>query len=238
VMIRTRAHVMLYDAGPSWPGGDAAQWSVLPALSALGVRRIDALMISHGHADHSGGAGSVLARYPGTPGWGGYGVEHERMRPCRAGVSWTWDGVRFSTLHPAEGFRGGLNDGSCVVLVEGPGGRALLTGDIEARGERALLGTHARLPADVVIAPHHGSRTSSAPALVASARPAWVVFSTNWNNRWGFPADVIVDRWQRAGALPLSTAKHGEILLRFDPGGPAPPVLRRRQECRAWLDCA
>jgi competence protein ComEC len=235
VLVRTRDHVMLYDAGPSWPGGDAAAWTVLPAMGALGVRRLDALVISHGHADHMGGAGSVLAAFPGTRSWGGHGVEG---RPCRAGLSWAWDGVRFSVLHPAQDFHGGKNDGSCVMLIEGPGGRVLLTGDIEARGERALLGRHARLPVDVVIAPHHGSRTSSGAPLVAATRPAWVVFSTNWRNRWGFPAESVVERWQGAGAMPLSTERHGEVKLRFDRQGPRPPVVRRQLDCRPWLDCA
>jgi biopolymer transport protein ExbB/TolQ len=86
------------------------------------------------------------------------------------------------------------------------------------------------MPADLVVAPHHGSRTSSGPALVAATRPAWVVFSTNWRNRWGFPAPAVVERWQRAGAVPLSTERHGEILIRFDPHGPRaaidPPPVR------------
>jgi competence protein ComEC len=73
---------------------------------------------------------------------------------------------------------------------------------------------------------------------VAATRPAWVVFSTNWRNRWGFPADRVVERWQHAGALPLSTDRHGEIVIRFDVRGPQPPVARRQAACRAWLDCA
>ncbi len=238
VLVRTHERVLLYDAGPSWPGGDAAEWTILPALRALGVRRLDALLLSHGHADHVGGAESVLGRFPGTPTWAGYGVERDGDRACRDGLSWAWDGVRFSMLHPAEGFRGGLNDGSCVLLIEGPGGRVLLTGDIEAAGERALLRDRGRLPMDLLVAPHHGSRTSSGAALVAATRPAWVVFSTNWRNRWGFPAEPVVARWQHAGALPLSTERHGEILVRFGPHGPAPPVVRRQAACRAWLDCA
>ncbi|MFU8896354.1 MAG: DNA internalization-related competence protein ComEC/Rec2 [Gammaproteobacteria bacterium] len=238
VLVRTEQHVLLYDAGPAWPGGDAAAWTVLPAMRALGLRRLDALVISHGHADHMGGARSVLAAFPGTPRWNGFGAEQERGHPCRAGQSWAWDGVRFSILHPPEGFVGGANEGSCVLLIEGPGGRVLLTGDIETRGERALLTARGRLPVDLVVAPHHGSRTSSAPPLVAATQPAWVVFSTNWRNRWGFPAEAVVARWRRAGALPLSTERHGEIVVRFDRTGPRPPVVRRHSECRAWLDCA
>jgi competence protein ComEC len=238
VLVRTRQHALLYDMGPSWPGGDAATHSVLPALRALGLRRLDALVVSHGHADHMGGLPTVLAAFPGTPAWVGYGAEGGGHPPCRAGQRWHWDGVSFSILHPGEGFRGGLNDGSCVLLIEGPGGRVLLTGDIEARGERALLRAHPWLPVDLVVAPHHGSRTSSSPALVASTRPAWVVYSTNWRNRWGFPAPAVVERWQLAGTLPYSTERHGEIAVRFEPHGPVPPAALRQSACRAWLDCA
>lgn len=238
VLVRTRDHALLYDAGPAWPGGDAADWTVLPAMRSLGLDRLDALLVSHGHADHQGGAATVHAAFADLPAWGGFGADHAGSRPCRAGLGWSWNGVRFSVLHPAEGFRGGQNDGSCVLLVEGPGGRALLAGDIEARGERALLAAHGRLPVDLVVAPHHGSRTSSGPPLVAATRPAWTVFSTNWRNRWGFPAEAVVDRWRRAGAMPLSTDRHGEILVRFEPHGPSPPRLRRATECRVWLECA
>ena len=237
VLVRTRDHALLYDAGPAWPGGDAAAWSVLPALRALGVRRLDRMVLSHGHADHAGGAATVQASFPATQAVGGHGAEDVAGRRCPAGAAWAWNGVRFTLLHPEPGFRGGTNDGSCVLLVEGPGGRALLTGDIEARGERAVLRRRPRLPVDVVVAPHHGSNTSSGPALVAATRPAWVVFSTNWKNRWGFPAAPVRARWQSAGATLLSTERHGEIVLHFSPHGPAPPELRRRQACRPWLDC-
>jgi len=238
VMVRTTHKTLLYDAAASWPGGDAAEWTVVPAMRALGIRRLDVLMISHGHADHIGGARTINAAFPEATAWGGHDTSSVTQNVCRPGLSWSWDGVRFSVLHPAKSFRGGTNDGSCVLLVEGAGGRALLTGDIEVRGERALLGATPRIPVDVVIAPHHGSKTSSGPGLVVATQPAWVVFSTNWRNRWGFPAATVVRRWQAAGAVPLSTERHGEILMRFPPGGAVVPVLRRNSACRAWLDCS
>jgi competence protein ComEC len=236
-LVRTRSRLLLFDAGPAWPGGDAGARTVLPAVRALGLGQLHVLVISHGHADHAGGARAVSMAFPRAAKLAGYGAEHDGTRPCRDGQSWAWDGVRFSLLHPAEGFRGGLNDGSCVLLVDASGGRVLLTGDIESAGERALLRRYPGLPVDLVVAPHHGSRSSSGAALIAATRPAWVVFSTGWRNRWGFPAEAVVARWRRAGALPFSTDRNGESAVQFMPHGPGPPQTRRQLECRAWLDC-
>lgn len=237
VLARTRDHLLLFDAGPAWPGGDAGARTVLPAMRALGLGRLDRLVVSHGHADHAGGAAAVSAAFPRALRLSGYGAELAGSRPCRAGQSWAWDGVRFSVLHPAPGFRGGLNDGSCVLLIEASGGRVLLTGDIEAAGERALLRPDPRLPVDLLLAPHHGSRSSSGAALIAATRPAWVVFSTGWRNRWGFPDEAVIERWRGAGAALWSTDRHGELAIHFAPHGPQPPQARRRLACRAWLDC-
>jgi competence protein ComEC len=93
------------------------------------------------------------------------------------------------------------------------------------------------LRVDAVVAPHHGSTTSSGAPLVGATRPAAVVFSTNWKNRWGFPAERVVRRWQAAGALPLSTDRHGEVVLRFPPAGPVEPLFGRARPCAPWLDC-
>lgn len=237
VLVRTHRHVLLYDTGPAWTGSTAAEWTVLPALRALGVRRLDAVVLSHGHADHVGGFEIIRSVLPGAPAWGGHGAEDLAGRPCRAGQSWHWDGVRFTILHPAEGFRGGANEGSCVLLVAGPGGRVLLTGDIERRGERALRLASRSLRVDVVVAPHHGSNTSSGALLVAATQPAAVVFSTNWKNRWGFPAERVVRRWQDAGAQPLSTERHGELVFNFAPAGPGELRRGRGPRCPPWLDC-
>jgi competence protein ComEC len=237
VLVRTRSRALLYDTGPAWTNGAAAEWTVLPALRALGVRHLDAVVLSHGHADHVGGLDSIRASFPHASARGGHGAAERAGRPCRAGQSWQWEGVRFMLLHPPEGFRGGTNEGSCVLLVAGPGGRVLLTGDIERRGERAVLRQARPLRVDAVVAPHHGSTTSSGAPLVGATRPAAVVFSTNWKNRWGFPAERVVRRWQAAGALPLSTDRHGEVVLRFPPAGPVEPLFGRARPCAPWLDC-
>jgi competence protein ComEC len=237
VLVRTRGSALLYDAGPAWPGGDAGARAVLPALRALGVRRLDTLIVSHADGDHAGGAGSVIAGLPVDRRLVGTGVSVGASTPCRAGQSWVADGVRFEILHPVPEYARRRNDGSCVLLVAGAGGRTLVAGDVERAGESALLASRETLAVDLLVAPHHGSRTSSSAPLVAATRPAWVVFPVGWRNRWGFPAPQIVARWRSLGALPLATDRQGEVAFRFDRSGPAPPRSRRAVECRPWRDC-
>lgn len=237
VLVRTRSSALLYDAGPAWPGGDAGERVVLPALRALGVRRLDRLVVSHADADHAGGVDSVLAGLPVGRRITGADVRLTGGTACRAGQSWSADGVRFEILQPgAEPLRR-RNDGSCVLLVAGPGGRTLIAGDIERAGEFALLAYRETLGVELVVAPHHGSRTSSSAAFVAATRPAWVVFPVGWRNRWGFPAPQIVARWRNGGALALATDRQGEVAFRFERTGPVPPQSRRAAHCRPWRDC-
>lgn len=232
VAIDTATHRVLYDAGPLLRSGfDAGGEIVVPALEALGGRPPDLLILSHGDSDHAGGAASVVGRYPDvrvmTPA--DVGLDSE---PCEAGMSWHYDGVRFSVLHPpTRSFFSG-NDGSCVVHVETLGGSLLLTGDIETRAEARLAGS-SQLAADVVVVPHHGSSTSSTTAFVRSVEPSVAIVSAAHNNRWGFPRPEVTDRWTGVGAVVLTTADLGAIELTFGAGEIEVDALRHSRR-RYW----
>ncbi|MDH4012472.1 MAG: DNA internalization-related competence protein ComEC/Rec2 [Chromatiales bacterium] len=237
VIVRTRRHALVFDTGPSFrSGADTAAMVVLPVLRGFGVRQPDLLILSHGDRDHVGGAATLVRRFPNIrvlgsqllPGLGA-------MQRCVRGQRWVWDGVVFEVLHPPLAMRFERdNDSSCVVRIGAAPGTVLLTGDIERAAERILLDYAPELAVDVVIAPHHGSRTSSSPALVAATQPSWVVFAAASGNRWGFPAPGVVARWHRAGAISLWTGRDGAIGFRFVSGRPAAPRQHRQRARRIW----
>jgi competence protein ComEC len=221
VVVRTHGHTLVYDTGPRYPSGfDIGDLVVVPFLRHLGVERLDRLVLSHSDIDHMGGASAVLEAFPHTPVLSG---EPERVpgtaAPCMAGQGWHWDGVAFEILHPSGS---GLvdNDASCVLRIEVAGTVILLPGDIEGRVERELAKTWGtRLRAHVLVAPHHGSRSSSSAELIAAVRPDLVLFPAGYRNRYHFPAGSVVRRYQLAGARLLDTPTHGAITLWIDPGG-------------------
>ena len=140
---------------------------------------------------------------------------------CETGQAWTWDQVGFSVLHPRSTFWRLGNDSSCVLKVTTAAGSVLFTGDVEGAGERALLADAAALAADVVVVPHHGSATSSSPALVTATAPDYAVVSAAYLNHWGFPKPPVVERWREAGAQILTTGEAGA-----GPHNPLNPVNR------------
>jgi len=212
MVVRTRDHALLYDAGPAWQGGaDAGERMVVPALRAMGLRRLDGLIISHRHSDHAGGVESVMAAYP--PQWiiaGEPDFHDVDARPCLDGQRWVWNGVQFETRF-AKRVRLS-NDHSCVLRIEGKPMTALLTGDIEWLAERLLIAT-GDLKADLLLVPHHGSRTSSAPAFIEAVSPhvAWV--SSGHLNRLGHPVPEVVERYHQRGIPVYNTAWCGAIYL-------------------------
>jgi competence protein ComEC len=215
VVVQTRNHVMLYDAGPAYPGGfDAASSVVLPFLRRQGIATVDRLLVSHRDNDHSGGAASLLA-----------GIKvREWMAPlplpglgnpdtyCRAGMQWQWDGVTFSVLHPGPVLPRQSNNHSCVLLIESPDLRVLLSGDIERSIELQLTRRHGHgLQADVLMLPHHGSDSSSSHDFTWFTRPAVAVASVGYRNRFGHPTVAVQRRYQALGAAVVSTDQAGAL---------------------------
>jgi competence protein ComEC len=236
VVVQTQSHVLVYDAGPAFrTGRDTGELVVLPYLRSQGVRHIDTLMISHGDLDHRGGVPSIFAGMTTRRVQIGPSVtiSTRPVHPCRRGQRWVWDRVRFEVLHPANEAFARDNDSSCVLRIEGSGGSALLTGDIQRDAEAALLAA-ALQPVDVVVAPHHGSSTSSTPAFVATTRPRLVLFAAGYRNRWDFPKQAVLERWQRTGAQTFTTVESGAIEVTLGADGLRSPQRYRSDERRYW----
>ena len=235
VLVRTQHHAMLFDAGARFPSGyDLGEAAVTPSLRALGVRRLDLLVVSHGDNDHAGGARAVQAAYPQAAL---LGSEPQRsglpLTPCRAGQAWHWDDVRVRVVHPAAAMPERRNDGSCVLLIEGRVGRLLLSGDIEARGEAAVAATLPSAPTPLVLlVPHHGSKTSSGEGFLRALAPRAALVSAGYRSRFGHPHPRVAERY-RALAIPLfNTADAGALRLTFTADGPHIESERTRR--RRW----
>lgn len=225
IVVRTRQHALLYDTGPVFRSGrSAAELAVVPFLRRSGVRRLDMLVLSHADSDHAGGWAALRAALPILNLRQGAGFDSVAA-PCVRGESWRWDGVHFEFLHPAAGEHWQDNDGSCVLRVSTATRSLLLLGDLQASAERRLAARGVALRADVVVVPHHGSRSSSTASLVAAAGARYAVISAGHSNRWGFPHEAVVTRWCAAGADVLETSQWGAISLRLGAG--AQPIVPR-----------
>ena len=239
VLVRTHDHLLVYDTGARYPSGfDLGEAVVLPSIHALGLSRVDTLMISHGDNDHAGGAQTVAEAFPQARRLAG---EPARMRvpmqQCAAGQAWQWDGVRFRVLSPAPGGGDRDNDSSCVLLVEGRGGRVLLPGDISSKAEPAVAAAVGTGPPPVLVVPHHGSKTSSGAAFIAALRPSLALVSAGWRNRFGHPRAEVLARYAEAGVPLFNTAVEGAVEVEFPADGtPRRQPGWRRQQPRYWRE--
>ncbi|MCC6534150.1 MAG: DNA internalization-related competence protein ComEC/Rec2 [Burkholderiales bacterium] len=239
VVVRTAQHALLYDAGPSYSAqADSGSRIVVPYLRATGVRRLDALVVTHADNDHAGGAASVLSAVPVERLLSSLPQDHAlhaaaaRSILCHAGQDWSWDGVRFEMLHPQAASyaatRLKANDRSCVLRISGARTRVLLAGDAEARSERDMLARDpGRLRAEILVVPHHGSTTSSLPEFIAAVRPDTAVFTAGYRNRFGHPRPEVLERYSIYGSRILRTDRHGALEL---------DVGHAAVELRAWRD--
>ncbi len=244
VLIETATHRLLYDTGLVYSGtSDAATRVMLPYLHARGITRLDGLMISHSDTDHSGGAMSMLKNI--DIGWVSSSLppSHQIVthapnhHVCATGQSWAWDGVQFEVLQPEiDSYAVASlkpNARSCALKITYEGKAVLLTGDIESAQERALLERlPARLRADVLLAPHHGSGTSSTLPFLEAVAPSVAVFQVGYRNRYHHPKPEVFARYQALGIQRLRTDESGALQIVIDEDVHVSAL--RSQHARYW----
>tara|TARA_B100001146_G_scaffold43709_1_gene37337 strand:- start:78 stop:1946 length:1869 start_codon:yes stop_codon:yes gene_type:complete len=219
ILIQTRDHAMLFDAGPSFGQFSTGERVLLPALKRYGVTRLDRVIVSHVAADHAGGLDAILLNMVVDDVLSGEPERLEGSRGCRSGETWFWNEIEFRILWPVGDARLTSNNRSCVVQVITGGGRILLTGDIEVKAEQALVRDYGtELESSVLVVPHHGSNTSSTLSFLSTVRAKIAVVSAGSHNRYGHPSPEVVDRYKRLGIRLLNTAQHGEIIIKSGNG--------------------
>jgi competence protein ComEC len=226
VWVRTARHSLLYDAGPRYAiDSDAGHRVIVPWLRRW-HERLDLLVLSHRDSDHTGGAAALLAQQNDLPLLSSLEAEHPLhlaaagSQRCAAGQSWAWDGVQFEVLHPPatdDVPHARSNAISCVLRIRNGSQTVLLAGDIEAPQEQALLQRAApALKADVLLVPHHGSKTSSTEGFIDAVAPRWAWVQAGYRNRFGHPASVVVDRYRHRQIQLLDSVHCGAMHWRSD----------------------
>lgn len=236
-VVRTTHHTLVFDAGARFDSGfDLGASVVAPFLRHQGVGKIDAMVISHGDNDHIGGAASVLGAfavdriYSSVPEQ----LSPYSAGPCEAGQGWVWDRVRFSMLAPNERQMATENDNSCVLKVESESGTLSLTGDIERQAESWLVQTYGRqLKSDVLVVPHHGSKTSSTLPFLKTVEPVLALIPAGHKNRFGFPHQEVLRRYSKQHIAWMNTADHGAITVHLRKGG-MKVISQRLEHGRYW----
>ncbi|WP_428717130.1 DNA internalization-related competence protein ComEC/Rec2 [Undibacterium curvum] len=244
VLIQTRQHTLLYDTGPAYgPDSDAGSRVILPFLRAQGIRKLDRMLISHQDTDHSGGAASILAQMTVDGVISSLPDQHalrQSARPhsaCVAGQSWQWDGVTFEMLQPTAASYASdkwkPNARSCTLKISTPQLSMLLPGDAEAIQEDEMLHMlPEKLPATVLLAPHHGSATSSTAAFLQAVHPELIVIQSGYRNRYRHPKPEVLARYQAFGINHLRTDEAGAIQLDFEASLHISEY--RKQHARYW----
>lgn len=217
VVVQTKTHSLVYDAGIHYfDGFDAGRAIVIPFLKQLHIKQIDMAVISHNNLDHYGGMASILDQYPTTQRYASAGF-YAGSRACQRGHNWEWDGVQFSFIHPGKDNTKDDNNASCVLKIKSRFGSILLSGDIEQQAESALTRTSSAeiRGIDVLLAPHHGSKTSSSPAFLKVVNPRLILISSGYLNRFKHPHPKVMARYKARNIPTLNTAESGWIGLTF-----------------------
>lgn len=221
VVVQTHQHTLVFDTGAKLGAKfDMGASVVVPFLHSIGTNKLDMVVISHGDNDHVGGLNAILKSFPVTSIKTSVPEKIPQAQLCLQGDKWEWDGVTFEFLYPSKGTLHLNNDSSCVLRIVSGDQKVLLTGDIEKFAEENLIKNKLELlSARILIAPHHGSKTSGLNKFLMAVDPSHVVFATGYRNRYHFPHAIIVKKYQDLGAVMLNTAETGAILFRLNQQG-------------------
>ncbi len=237
-VIQTKERTLVFDTGAKYnEKTDLTSTVVLPYLQAQNIEKIDALVISHGDNDHAGGANTMLQSMVVDRVLSSVADQYqgESVQACEQGMSWQWDGVIFEFLSPYSSNLFTGNNASCVLKVSSTNGSVLLPADIEKPMERSLLQYFPdKLKADVLIAPHHGSKTSSTPEFIKAVSPKFVLFPVGYKNRFAFPRPEVLRRYKKQGVETFDSAKDGAISVSFKNYKPLQIEGYRSRYTRFW----
>ncbi len=239
VMVETAQHRLIYDVGPSYSKKfNTATAVLLPYIKKNNIEYVDRILLSHSDNDHAGAFTALTANLAYgdlTSGSEPPVSSLERAFPCSSGYRWSWDGVNFQLMQATEDAWRNENNRSCVLKVDNGSFVTLLTGDIEKEAEQSLITQFSnQLKADLLIAPHHGSRTSSSPDFIKRVMPQTVVFTAGYLNRFGHPKPDVVDRYRSLGAETINTVDSGAASFVIENQGLTEQRFFREQQRGYW----
>jgi competence protein ComEC len=223
VVVQTANHVLVYDTGAKYSTDfDMGSAVVVPYLRYQYVKKVDEIVISHGDNDHIGGLGSLLQAYRSAMLLTSVPSRVLGSTLCLQGQHWNWDGVTFDILYPDSMHLNLDNNSSCVLRI--------------SNGNKAILLTGEQLTADIIVAPHHGSKTSSTKKFLAAVKPQYVVFATGYLNRFNFPSKSVVERYQAISAMSYNTALDGAVSFIIKPDQAIQPAMKYKESLRFLLN--
>ncbi len=250
VVIQTKNHVLVFDTGPRYSQSfNTGNTVVIPYLKSKGIGNIDLMIISHGDNDHIGGIQSVIKAMnvdkilTSVPNKVKSKINQQINKIpvdyCFSENQWTWDGVDFKIIHPNQNSTLSKNNASCVVKISpanaNKSNSILLTGDIESKAEQEILkNSNLDIRANIIIAPHHGSKTSSTAEFINRTNPDYVLYAVGYRNRYRFPSKTVSKRYKERNIIEYSTSKSGSITFTLDPLLLKKPELYRVSQRRFW----
>jgi len=235
-VIQTQQHTLIFDTGPKFGENFNTGTAVIkPFLQHRGIKNIDTLIVSHADNDHIGGAIPLINEVSTSTILSSAPALLPNAIPCIAGKSWQWNNVIFEILHPSSSDQGSENNLSCVLRVSNTSGSILLSGDIEEEAEKQLVQRYGSdLQSTILIAPHHGSKTSSSIAFINAVSPDFTLFPIGYRNRYHFPHNTVTKRYADKGINLLNTADHGAIEFKFTNDAISTPVTWRQEKNKIW----